>query len=580
MKKLKDIFHNYWLTGILCVFFAAWAWTKSLHISQTYMVNNPYWYNLKSKMITSNMMGSTGSALSRSNIAGNQLNLRAGYGANEINSVQAVQLSSLSFDASIPLNSYLDVIFNVTDQNLTAFRLSRSSLFSSMSYHGKREGDFITAQAFHIDLPSSGKVQVKVQESEEGITLFVDGQKAAVIPNDHFQWAQFGFKTGMRGAFVSNIEALDVSGIKIGTSLENNRGYEKHFIGHFFIILAGALIIAFVVKKLRDIHYSKSFALCTSFIFLLGGLWLAFDYLYFSRLESDWSDKKVATRRIRGMSVAEEDYDFEVGRYRVFKAWYEAWGGKSSDIHSFIARFGESKFEPSYFYCFNEKCGSIKERGAIKAPDNGRPTIKIGLVGASFSYSSGVTHPGDGFMNVAHKRIYESVKDRFNLESINFSIDQFSYRADRKRILKKVQEEKINYLLLTKNTDFSVIPEQDRGFKKLLKEVTPMGVTPIYLSLQKNPESFMRTNSEVKLDLLFFNKAMEEQTSLKEKEMTDRWAREFGLIVLNPNPYLNRDDHIKNGNMWWDRAHLTSYGYRLYGEWLGDEMTKILAQHN
>lgn len=93
-----------------------------------------------------------------------------------------------------------------------------------------------------------------------------------------------------------------------------------------------------------------------------------------------------------------------------------------------------------------------------------------------------------------------------------------------------MQEEKINYLLLTKNTDFSVIPDQDRGFKKLLKEVTPMGVTPIYLSLQKNPESFMRTNSEVS-SICCFNKAMEEQTSLKK--MTDRWTREFGLIVLN-----------------------------------------------
>lgn len=427
VKKLKDIFHNNWIGCLVFLLLSAWIWTKALHISQNYLITNKNWYATKSKMITNNMMGATAASMSRSAIAGGQINLRHLYGGNEVNFVRGIQFSSLKFDFQVPQNSYLDVTFNITDKTMTAFRISRSSIFPSMSYHATREGKFLTVNSFHIDLSGKGLGRGEIRQTPEGIEFKIDGRRIGLIEGDSILPAEFGFRSGLRGAFVSNVEVKDVSGIKINTELENNKDFWLHFGGHLIAIVVICAFVAGLVWLIRKTPLRRTVFIASSFLFFSGSLWYSFDDYYFARQESDWSKDDEATYRFRNPM----SFDFEIYRYKFFAGWKKLWNERPMTLETFVSRYGQSVDEPTYHYCLNERCVHLSEREALSASaKNDKPTLRFGLIGASFSAGSGVINADDSFFVVAHKKVYESYKGQFNIESINYSKTKFSYTKD------------------------------------------------------------------------------------------------------------------------------------------------------
>lgn len=98
--------------------------------------------------------------------------------------------------------------------------------------------------------------------------------------------------------------------------------------------------------------------------------------------------------------------------------------------------------------------------------------------------------------------------------------------------------------------------------------------------MQRNPEAMNRYNDSAILNLLDANFIFDKHKEEDAQKITDRLVQGSGLVILNPNYAISQLELLRKGNMWWDKSHLTTYGYDVYGKWLAKEMITLISDKN
>lgn len=554
-------------SALLCVLFLLGTiiWTQVYLESQNFLLKNPNWYAYKSSMVDSFIIALE-SSMSRTIIGGRELNLRNSNNADIILNQHKTVLKDLEFIFMIPNNSYLDVIYNFKDGASSFFRLSRSSLHKTGFYSIDRKGNYTQFKKVNFTVESEQKFTGSLKQTNEGIAFFVDNKLVATNLADKFIYSEFGFESGLIGVILSDVKAWDLNSNMIGTSLDNNSDWGQSF-GKIFLVglllLIGFIFAAYLFKKNALITVIA----VTKFMFLLGTLWLFYDFFYYSKKVIDW-DGKMNTTRLFQTPV--DEIDFEVIRFRLFKQLAHLLGDKTIDLTDYEKRFGKHYKKPGLDFCFNSECGSLEDKKNINIISD-KKTIRLGLIGLSATTSSGIKAGDDSTFLKMHEIVYKKNANDFNIESYNFSAPSLKFKAYGDKLFNDADKNNINVLILLLKIRPSTSKEELLSFEKFLKKCKSRGIKTFFVNEPTNPEKiFYMTKNQVK-DIIRYDIYGHQKKNLIMYPLFDKY-RQYDLTILEPNGIFFDLKNIKAGKIWWDSAHLTSYGHGLFGGWLGNQI--------
>lgn len=568
----KDNYHKAkkFLLIIFLFLMASVVWNQIYLESQNFLLNNPNWYSYRSTFVDTHAT-TFELSMGRLVLAARELNLSTSKRSDMILTRHEVILKDLEFTFRIPNNSHLDLLYNFKDGASSFIRLSRSSLYESGIYKINARGIYSQFRKIDFGINSEKEYRGHLQETDKGITLSVDNKIVAVSLGDKFEKLEFGFESGMIGVYISNIIAYDVNGNIINTYLDNNSGWFKFYLKNLLVgaVLLLAVFVGALVLKNNGLKTIRS---CLLLINVLGFLWFIYDFYYYARKPIFW-DRLLSTTRF--YATPEENIDFEFVRWHFFSSWTYLLGGKTIHQVDYEKRFG--KFFENYplDYCLNSKCTANGDKEKLVLSNNKKQTIRLALIGESTTDSTAI-RPGESSTFVEmHKTFYEKNSEKFNVESFNFSRTALSFKNNRDEIIDNLSLNKINAVVMllkirkfTSNSEFL-------AFENFLNRCKILGVKIFHINNLHNPEKIVDFTQRQVKDILKVDLQNHEKHNRYVYPVFDRF-RKTNLFVLEPIEIFYDLKNIRNGKIWWDSGHFTSYGHELFGKWIGSKINNLL----
>ena len=542
---------------------AAVIWSQIYLDSQNYLLTNSNWYSFKSKMVDNFVIGFE-TAMSRNTLGGHEIDLRGQSNADIILHQKKVHLKELSFSFIIPNNSYLDVLYNFNNGKSFFFRLSKSSLYDSGFYGINFYGKYTQFVKADFKVKSNKKYHGVLRQTDQGIVFLVDNHLIAKLDGQKIDYGEFGFESGIIGAIISEITALDSTNNIIDTTLSRKTNQIKIISLNLVIMSLLILLVFFMSKKEWKTIERASMLSC-----LTGMLWLSFDYFHYSKIWTSWNYK---TNTTMFTNSSDYEYDFESLRFTLVKGWAKILGESSISVDDYEATYG--KIEPSQGinYCLNSKCEIRGESTQLKPS-----SLKVALLGKS-ALASVKTMEGETSTFIKmHQTIYKDYPNGLSVESINLSRAGLTFLEDGEEIITELLKDKVNVVIISLIIRHSSSTKELLAFEKFLRTCKENQIKTFLVNDPITPEKVLYlTDTQL-------NDVIEVVTSNRDKKnmVLKPWFEKFSnynLSVLEPGEVFFDRKNIKRGKIWWDRAHLTSYGHELFGAWIGIKINNFLEE--
>lgn len=561
------------LSLLIFVFSLSAIYTLAFLQAENVLFNNPDWYPYKSKQIKFNLLASIESSMTRTLIGGNQFNLGAFYGGNEILSKHEVKLQSLSFNFILMPNSYLDVVYNYNDKTHSFVRFSTSSIFPSGIHKALRSGEYLSSRSFDLTLKPYTKYHGELRRSDKGIALYIDKTLVAAVSSD-FEFGSFGFKSGLLGAIVSSAKAIDVEDKIVGTSIYNFKNGFRYFLIHSLFFLIIIVMFSIVLKRINK-NYQSALVSFLSFLLFFGILWNVYDFFYYSKQSVTWD---VVENQSIAFEASEGVPDFEKLRYEVFAAWERWVGSRNLTFTDLKNRYGEPLMRVKENYCHNDKCEYLNTLPEKNSAD--KQAIRFGILGASFIAGTGLEETDETIFSQTHKTIYEGLHRKVEVESFNFHMYEINLKNNKDLILSWLKKYKINYLIITHRINFKKNLDQVEGLKQIMQMCSQEGIKVFYLDNLKNPEHVALFASKFNMNIKLANKESDSKTYEISDVYLSELEKNYDLTVLRPNYFFHDEKVLASGDLWWDRYHMTGHGEKVFGTWLGEKFNEYLKSRH
>lgn len=551
---------------VLFILLATAVWTQNYLESQNFLLKNPNWYSYRSTFVDS-YATTYQISMSRLALSSHELNLRTAKVADMILSRHQIVLRDLKFDFRIFNNSYLDILYNFDKGVSSFFRLSRTDLQESGIYKIDKDGLYTKFQKINFQSDSEGAQTAYLKQTDKGISLFVNGKLIGESIGEKFEKKEFGFESGLVGTMITNVKAFDSNGLEVGTSLDNNSFWSRYFFKNLLIAGLVAIIILGVSFSFKK-NGLKLLQGIFQFIFLLGALWFVFDFYYYSKKEVQWDQ---VTNNTKFFSSENDDVDFEIIRWHFFSSWARFLGDTPLKQSDYEERFGVFFKNYPLDYCSNDVCSSYQDKEKNINLETNKKTIRLAMIGSSDTTSSGIRPSEKNAFNEMHKAFYDAHKNEYNVESFNFSGPSLKFINDKDELLEKVLKNKIDKVTVHLKIRESSGKKEFQAFGDFIKKCHEAGVKVIFIREPINPDKIVYLTSKQLKNAKDVRRAQNDLSHSKLDSFFEE-QKQYGLTIVNPDELFFDKENIKKGKIWWDAFHFTSYGHKLFGEWIAKEI--------
>jgi len=186
--------------------------------------------------------------------------------------------------------------------------------------------------------------------------------------------------------------------------------------------------------------------------------------------------------------------------------------------------------------------------GDLREGSKSAPLYRVLFVGTSQTIGAGALTLEDTFFALVHRYLRDVTPGSIYLESINVSVS-----GSHSPLLLKEYDD--NYLKF--RPDIVVINLFGTAIDGFLKQNELYGIKTILLE---------NANTSEKYDT---------DDLLSNHEALRRLAKRYNVPVYSLHNFLSQPTIAGSGALWWDYAHLTSYGQGVVGRWLAP---KVLAE--
>ena len=534
--------------------------TEIVLYSQNSLYLNDRWI-VQKRMMKMGLIRADEFLLTRTPLARNLLNLGSYNGYQEVTYRQRLTPGQIAFQFQVEDGSYLDLTYNRDGAGYSGLRLSRVKDMPSIVFESTEEGRFRSKNSLPIRVIGSGWHNASIRSSSSGLILTIDQQASPMPTAARFAAGVVGFRAGMNGARIDDVVIEQRTGPSLRESFRNSKNWPRTFACNVgLLVLFGALLSRITLGRFWVVT-KEGFFYWTMFSmvgFLCAGCWHAVDFFLYSK------------RVPRGLAItrplnSEEGFtipSFERLRFLAFEAWYGLAGGETI-THQGVADRGypDRRIYQGPIYCgpAKEACveGMPPKTGA--ATSGNAQAYRVLLIGSSQTAGAGARDLQETFFVRVHDYLREAVAPKFRLESLNLAVS--GYRA-----ADLVKEYKARY----------------RDFQPDLMVIN------LSFNDRSSPEKFAAAMTE----FLDFNRTAGIKTILLEEANSAETARpkglaanhqvlrqlgqKYGVPVLPLDNFLTESAKQTNGTLWWDQAHLTSYGQEVTAAWLAPQLLDML----
>ena len=512
---------------------------------------------VQKRMMKMTVMGGDEFLLTRFPLAQNQLNLGQYFGFQQVFIQAQLNPEKVEFKFQVPQNSYLDFVFNRTEQAYSGLRLSRRTDLTSLTFESDRLGRFTSQKALDHSPIAMGWHKAVVQNSAAGLTLVIDNATPLKISQLAFKHGQIGFRSGGNGAIIDDITVNP----KTGKALEFN--FRTTAMWPEMLVLNLTLLILLVSLTLKastghffpdsrqSLFHIATFAFCG---IICSGIWYLYDYNYLSlKIPTDTA----ITRQI--FAAKSKSNSIEGWRLGFFGGWYELVGGERPTYPGVASRgYPTQRIFRGPIYCAN--LAECKFEVPIQQPKNKtakQRAYRLLVLGGSQTIGAGAETPDDSFFVQLHRLLSKKLGPKTNFEAVNAAVSGHSSAAI-------LQDYKMRYLDFHPDLVLINVGVNDTSTKILREKLSEL----------------LRINQarKIKTMLVLEPKTIEFEDIVYNinHEVLRELGAEFKVPVLDLHEFLAQKSTIKSGALWWDFVHLTSYGQRVTAEWLAPRVLKVI----
>jgi len=190
-------------------------------------------------------------------------------------------------------------------------------------------------------------------------------------------------------------------------------------------------------------------------------------------------------------------------------------------------------------------------------PKASQNTRRLFFVGSSQTWGAGATHEGETFVRVIEEKLNNNDELPIRFECINGGISS----AESSNVIQVLREQWYQYDMSLLIINLSSNDRDVDIFQKSIQAIVEMslnkGIKPV-LVLEPNSIEFPEIHLPPKHQVM--------------REI----GKEFDVPVIEMHDYLSR--HYDDGFLWWDFVHMTSFGQKLFAEYLLQELQPLLDE--
>ncbi len=393
--------------------------TEAVLYSQNSLYLNNQWI-VQKRMLNMGLMGADEFLLTRIPLAQNVLNLGTYFGYQKVIYKEPMHMEKVEFKIQLEDQSYLDFIYNKTQNGYSGLRLdSRANKFS-MSFESTNDEQFASKNIIPNFFISAGLHNISLENVTDGLMLKVDGTSVLLAKLAKMQFGQIGFQNGRGQVKVDDLTLYQLKQPVKKISFRNSKNWLLlFFLNVGFVIILQTVLSRFVFEKffVRTKKSLFTYILLLFVVCFCSTCWYIFDYAYYSKLTPAESG---ITRPLFSLGQGYAVPSIESVRNTVFNFWYKFSGGEMithrgvEDRGYPLARIFEG---PIYCGIKNQTCqeGLPEKLNARKLKST---DYRILFIGSSQTVGAGAEKLEDTFFVHVHK--YLSLK--IDVESINASV--------------------------------------------------------------------------------------------------------------------------------------------------------------
>ena len=543
--------------GLLLVLYALLVAisTEAYLYSRNTLIANGRWVSSK-VLLELPPMGSHHFLQTRNALQGNQLQLGAWHGGNEVHLRRAVDPGTIELSFEIEKRGFLSVQFNRDLSGYDGLRLSRDPEFPSMAFRADASGRFVRRVPLTLDSLGAGVHDLSLDFLGEHVRATLDGETLAIASTPVLRPQWFGFRNGQGRATIDDVRVTDRGGALLQReSFRNTRGYVR--TASFFALGWGLVLGAIWLPGTRRTRAAPFRLVAGLVVFLLCGAALAsFDFFAWSkrypyeefsplgdfgpRISTQieqvrrWALRlppiePMTREELRELAiaplVAERDWDASPNPYVAYAHYYS---GASGDRPTLFFRNELAPFEQ-------------KSDGALR----------VFFVGGSQTYGEGSDSLPHGFVGRLHGQ-FASLDPKLAIETFNFAYPG----ADSGALLELYET---RWLSLRPDLVVASFGFNDQDPEQLFA----------------NTRRFVELSRQHGVAIVL----IVEPTTWGEDQRhrgLRALGQELGVETHDLNSHMNSAEIYDIGFLWWDYIHPSSLGHELIAEWLAPRLAPVL----
>jgi len=325
-------------------------------------------------------------------LAFNHLNLGAWHGFQELITKSDFPLSSIDVDFYLSNHSYFYFIFNKTQDEFSAVRLSNHSLFPSAFLKIKDSGEYISTQAFTTpDLLANRWHHLKLifDATNNKLGINIDHQETIAINTSITTSKQhIGFRGSYQTVLIDNILAANQYN-QIVFSDNFNYHDPQAVIKFVFVFLLLTFVAASIYFSIKRIKMNSAIALYSTIIFLfnlllflvMAKIYIHFFYINAYPNPNSPLNRLLVSLQIQPSTVENKLYvhvkQNKIDRYKndssfkiLFLGSSQTWGAgakRADEIYVKVAESIANQQQPKIKYTFiNEAINGVTSGDLLK----------------------------------------------------------------------------------------------------------------------------------------------------------------------------------------------------------------------
>jgi hypothetical protein len=539
------------ILSILFLIGCSWLATLLVLNSQNVLYRNQFWFPYRAHFFGLWGQGIE-SLMDRSMIAGEKL--RSDH--QRVFSRNILEPSSIKFKMRFSKNSFVDIIFNGNNETFEAIRISSEEWRQPFYFKSKHSGEYLYQKNLQIPVDTFKVLNVTLSSYDGKLKLNIDGRDIPV---------EGTFSQGKVGFDLSEFSEIWEPVI----TTKDGKKYEAPFSvpeNKFPYFLKNFLIFGILILIAR-----KRFFRVSAFLLLFISLAYIYDYYFYSQKHFVFNARTYSFRRIKEHHAV----DPEDVRYRFFRSWYRLIGGEFPTA----ADLKKNALWPSRFFrtrhCdVNLKCVTYFPFDYPKFTEKSKDTVRILIWGGSFSAGSGVTSLTESYPEIIQQNLIHHFKGKRKIELLNSSRGDLEFETYFSFIKKDIAEFKPDVIYL------DTIPPtgNERVLEPMFREIASRVPNVIFQRVPIRYEHY----SNVPLSRIRgmidggLHPEHAQMYFFRNDFLIQQWVKELGLIFVDPNVKLLSDDILMNAHLFWDPTHLTSYGHKVWGDFLSEHLIQII----